>query len=183
MGNPAPCPIRVLDFNLAVVDDLGDHRDVAEAHPPIGAERQHATRFRHFAALVGAGGIVPPLPGIPGHTDARRVAGIGNAGNSAVVHPGPARVATCRGQMNARMRYTAHGVMCITCVKRRLDYLVGRRLVLLGAGVTGWGKCRQREGQNGSKQPNSAIATTCTHSIGPRFGRQPRLRVAAGLQQ
>jgi len=76
-------PVGVLDLDLARIDHAADHGDVAQAHPAIGAEGEHAAGLRNAAAGIDAGRIVPPLPGIARHFDTGVTARERNARNAA----------------------------------------------------------------------------------------------------
>src|SRR5262249_45719046 len=66
-------PVRVLDFDLARVDDPAHHGDMTEPHAAIGTEGKHAAGLRHAAAFIDASGVVPPFPSVARHGDARGV--------------------------------------------------------------------------------------------------------------
>ena len=59
-------PVGVLDLDLARIDHPAHHRDMAQAHAAVGAERQSRCRLGNAAAGIDARRVVPPLPGVAG---------------------------------------------------------------------------------------------------------------------
>ncbi len=62
----------------AAVFHVGNHRDVSQRHAAIGHEAQHAAGLGAAAALVGTGGVAPPIAGIAGDFDAGVLLGEGH---------------------------------------------------------------------------------------------------------
>jgi hypothetical protein len=69
----------VVEQNVAFVDHLGNHGDVACAHRVGGAESQNCARLGGGAAVIATFGLIPPTGGAARQGDAGNFAGVGSA--------------------------------------------------------------------------------------------------------